>query len=280
MKEDLSQRLLNPPPKLGLIAGGGTLPQRIIHVCQKRNRPFFVLGIEGQTECSLDGLEHTWVKAGQIGKAISALKDHRVQHLLMVGYYKRPAWRDLRPDLRGAQWLVKFMGKVGTDDGILNLVIQEFEAEGFQVVGVQDVVGTDFTIPKGVLGRHAPSSEDWISIQRGIDVLKVLGTVDVGQSIVVQEGSVVGLEGLEGTDALMKRCVGLHPAGNGAILVKMCKPWQDRRVDLPVIGEKTLKTAIETGMKGIALQGEEVLILDQEKVVRMADQAGLFIIGF
>lgn len=280
MRADPSPPPSKSQPKLGIIAGGGRLPCDLIDTCVKTHRSVFVIAIEGQTDPScVHDVPHVWVKAGQIGKVLCLLKTHDVQQLVLAGYYHRPSWSTLGLDFRGAQWLAKAITHVGTDDGLLRLVIQEFEKEGFQVIGAHSLLGAQYKVPQGPLGRHCPSQEDWISIDRGREVLSVLGTVDVAQSIVVHEGTVVGIEAMEGTDALMRRCVGLYPSHKGAVLVKGVKPFQDRRVDMPVIGEKTIKTALECGMKGIAVQQDAVILLDREIVLREADQGGLFMVG-
>lgn len=280
MKVDHLQPHFEQPPMLGIIAGGGNLPKQVIGACQKSGRPYYVLGIENQTnpEILLD-VPHGWVRPGAVGRGFTLLRENKVEEVVMVGYYSRPSWSELRPDFIGAQWLAKFVTKIGKDDGILRLVIQEFEKEGFRIIGVEDIIGTEIMAKEGVFGKHTPADTDWVSINRGLEVLHVLGKVDVGQSIVVQEGCVVGIEGMEGTDELMRRCQGLHPAGKGGVLVKIAKPRQDRRVDLPVVGERTIRVAIEEGIEGIAIQAGGVILLDQEKVIALADKAGLFIVG-
>lgn len=276
---DLSQPLSNQP-KLGIIAGGGNLPKQVIRACRDSGRSFYIIAITGQTDKdTADGLPHDWVQPGAVGKAIKFLKQNDVRDLIMVGYYQRPAWNELRPDLIGAKWLAKFITKIGKDDGILRLVVREFELEGFNVVGVKSVLGDDGMAPEGSLGKNIPSQEDWISINRGFEVLTALGKVDIGQSVIVQEGTVVGVEAMEGTDQLILRCQGLHPAGKGGVLIKMAKPYQDMRVDTPVIGPKTIETAIKAGLKGIAVQSGQVIILDPEKVIQLANKAGLFLVG-
>jgi DUF1009 family protein len=195
MKADPLLPPLKSQPKLGIVAGGGNLPKQVIAACQKLGRPFFVLAIQGQTDPdSVHNSSHAWVKTGAIGQALKVLKQNEVKDIVMVGYYKRPTWKELRPDFVGAKWLAKFITKVGKDDSILRLVIQEFEDNGFRVKGVEEIIGPEIMVSEGILGRHEPSEEDWVSIHRGFEVLNILGKVDVGQSIVVQEGVVVGIE--------------------------------------------------------------------------------------
>jgi hypothetical protein len=131
----------------------------------------------------------------------------------------------------------------------------------------------------GPYGQRRPDAEAEPDIARGIEVARALGRMDVGQGAIVQNGRVLGVEAAEGTDALIARCAALHLPGPGGVLVKVAKPGQERRVDLPTIGVATVRSAIAGGLRGIAVEAGSALVVDAEEVGRAADQGGMFVVG-
>lgn len=265
--------------RLGILAGGGELPARLIEVCRARGREVFVLAFEGQTDpATVSGVDHAWTRLGQVGTAIKALHDAGVTELVMIGPVGRPALSELRPDLHG----VRFLARVGAaslgDDGLLRAVIGELEREGFRVIGADDVLN-DLLAPAGPYGALTPDQDAERDIARGIAVARALGGVDVGQAVVVQQGIVLGVEAVEGTDRLLERCAGLCREGPGGVLVKLKKPHQEARVDLPTIGVETLRAAAAAGLRGIAVEAGGTLIIDRDALAAAADEAGLFVVG-
>ncbi len=266
--------------KLGIIAGGGAIPAQLVQHCIKTGRPFFVLAIEGNAERNLvnDNIPHQWIRIGQAGTGFKRLADEKVQDVVMIGTIRRPSFFDLVPDLR----TTAFFAKIGTrslgDDGILRALVHEIEDEGMAVKGIHEVM-SELLVKEGVLGRHKPDKQAQEDIKRAIEVATELGRLDVGQAVVVQQGLVLGVEGIEGTDALLCRCGEYRRKGDGGVLVKLRKPQQDMRIDLPTIGPRTVSRAKETGLKGIAVHAGNSLIVDEAEVVKMADKAGLFVIG-
>jgi DUF1009 family protein len=164
------------------------------------------------------------------------------------------------------------------DDGLLSNLIAELEAEGFRVIG-PEVVLTELVASEGVYGSITPDEIAVADIDRGFNVARGLGSFDVGQAVVVQQGLVLAVEAIEGTDAMLSRAGELHREGPGGILVKVKKPDQEQRVDLPTIGVNTVEKAAAAGLRGIAIQAGHAFIVDREEVVRLADQKGLFITG-
>ena len=164
------------------------------------------------------------------------------------------------------------------DDGILRAVVKEIESEGMIVRGIHEVM-PEILVKKGVLGKHKPDKQAWEDIKRGIEVALELGKLDVGQAVIVQQGLVLGVEGIEGTDELIRRCGDYKRKGDGGVLVKLRKPQQDMRIDLPTIGPRSVYRAKETGLKGIAVHAGNGLIVDEQEVIKASDAAGLFVIG-
>ncbi|TQV79130.1 LpxI family protein [Denitrobaculum tricleocarpae] len=266
-------------PKLGILAGSGELPVRLRDHCLMQGRDVFIIAFNGHTDPSIvEGVEHFWTRLGSAYSAIKVLRDAGVGELVMAGGIQRPTLKDLRPDFQ----TLKFMTKIGSvglgDDGMLTAIINYLENEGFQVVGADDVLG-DILARDGVYGRVEPDAEAWADIDRGIGVARALGAQDVGQSVIVQQGFILGVEAVEGTDALIKRCAELKHSGAGGVLVKVKKPQQERRADLPTIGPVTVRTAAESGLRGIAVEAGGALIVDRDAVQATADAAGIFVIG-
>ena len=265
--------------KLGILAGGGELPQRLVEACRAAGREVFVLAFEGQTDPgTVDGVEHAWSRLGAAGSAIETLRQAEVSELVMAGPIRRPSLKELRPDLRALQFMTKVSAQSLGDDGLLRAVVRALEDEGFRLLGLQDVLPGLLAAP-GALGRHAPDAQAERDIARGLAVAKALGAADVGQAVVVQEGLVLGVEAIEGTDRLLARCAALRRAGPGGVLVKVKKPGQEERADLPTVGPKTLENALAAGLCGLALEAGGTLIVEPERVAEIADRAGLFVVG-
>ncbi len=266
-------------PKLGIIAGGGAYPAQIIAACQQQGRPFHVLALEGQADHpAIESVPHTRIRLGAAGEAERVLREEGCEDVILAGHVRRPSLREIRPDARAAKVLMKASMKAWGDDGLLSAIIREFEKSGFRVVGVEAILD-DLLAPEGQIGRHKPDAEAETDIARGIEVARGLGALDVGQSVVVQQGIVLGVEAIEGTDALIERCGALRREGPGGVLVKLAKPGQDRRVDLPTIGLDTVRGAHAAGLRGIAVEAGGTQIIDRAAVTDAADAAGLFLVG-
>ena len=171
----------------------------------------------------------------------------------MAGALSRPTMNEIRPDWEGVKWLAKIGSKALGDDNLLKLIIGMIEGKGYKVVGPDDILA-DLLTPEGILSSIEPDEQAWKDIGRGVEILWALSPVDVGQAVVVQEGLVLGIEAIEGTDALIERSASLHRPGHGGILIKIAKHQQEQRVDLPTIGLETVHKALEAGLRGIAVE--------------------------
>ena len=266
--------------RLGIIAGRGNLPRQLIEACRVNQRDFFVLGLKGQTEpATVANTDHAWTRLGAAEEGFKILKSKGVDTLVMAGSIRRPSLAEMRPDFRTLQVFAKLGMAAFGDDTLLSAVTQELEKEGFSIIGAHEV-DPHLLTPEGVLGSLAVPNDSKSDVEFGIIVTKTLGRLDVGQAAIVQQGIVLGIEALEGTDALIDRCRTLRRKGRGGVLVKSCKPQQDRRVDLPTIGVRTLRKAYEASLSGIAVEAGASLLLDRAAVIDAADKLGLFIVGF
>lgn len=272
------QRVPNQAP-IALLAGRGGLPRTLINVFQSQDRPFVVLAFIGQTdEALLKDIPHLWLYFGEAGKALNYLKENKIQDIVMAGAITRPAMSEIRPDWEGVKWLTKIGTKALGDDNLLKLVIQLIEERGYHVVGPSDVL-TDLLSPVGLLTTNEPDDQAWRDIGRGVEVLSALSPADVGQAVVVQEGLVLGVEAIEGTDSLIDRAGTLRRPGLGGVLIKAAKRQQEQRVDLPVVGVETVKNAVKAGLRGIAVEAGRTLILNREEMIKLAQKKGLFVLG-
>lgn len=265
--------------KLGIIAGGGSLPSQLISACQEKNIEPYIVGFEGQTNEKLkDDNSHFWTHLGSAGKIIKYFRSKDVKDLVMIGHIKRPAFNELKPDLKAVQIISRIGMKALGDNGLLTALKSELEREGFKLHGIHKFCD-DLFVREGLVGSIKPKPEDQASIDRGIKVSQGIGQMDIGQSVVVQNGIVIGVEAIEGTDVLISRCKPLLKKGRGGILVKTCKPNQDKDLDLPTIGVQTVENAHQSGLVGIVIQAEHVIMTNPEAVAKYADKHKIFVLG-
>jgi DUF1009 family protein len=267
------------PPRLGIIAGRGDLPALIIEAAQAQGRNPFILALEGQTSPNLvAGVEHSWVRLGAVTAALDALRLANCEDIVFVGAVERPSLLKLGLDVRGTKIFAKHGIAALGDDRLLSIIIKELETEGFTVLGADDLL-KELLVEEATIGRYHPDESAEIDIRRGLEAAKALGVLDVGQAVVSQQGQILGVEGVEGTDGLINRCATLQREGPGAVLVKIKKPGQERRVDLPTIGVETVRACGGAGFRGIAIEAGSTLVLHRDAVAAAADDAGLFLVA-
>ncbi|MDB5483373.1 MAG: hypothetical protein JWO83_4426 [Caulobacteraceae bacterium] len=271
--------------KLGLIAGGGALPVILAGHCRAVGRPLFVLRLRGFAGADLQDYEGADVGVAELGRGIDALRRAGCVAVCLAGKVDRPDLAALKPDMRGLKALPGAIAAARKgDDGLLSFMIAEFEKEGFAVEGAHEVM-RGLTLAEGPLGRYAPGPAHLADVGRALEAARAIGRLDVGQAAVACEGLVLALEAQEGTDAMLRRVAGLPPAIRGTperprgVLAKASKPGQELRVDLPTVGPETIRRAAEAGLAGIAGEAGQILVLDRDETRRLADQAGLFVLG-
>jgi DUF1009 family protein len=178
---------------------------------------------------------------------------------------------------------MKLVARIGRaafagDDGLLAAVVKVLTEEGFSVVGAHDILAEALG-PAGVLGHVHPDAQAMSDIARGIQVVRALGAVDVGQGCIVQQGIVLAAEAIEGTDQMLARAAALARPGPGGVLIKLVKPGQDRRADLPTVGPNTVTRAHAAGLRGVAFEAGGTLLTDRDACIAEADRLGLFLLG-
>src|SRR5262245_35076199 len=265
--------------RLGIVAGGGGLPRRLVETCRATGREVFVLALEGSAEPdTVRDVPHAWCRIGAAAAGLSLLRENNVSELVLAGGVRRPSLATLRPDWRAAKLFARVGYRALGDDGLLSAVVSELEQEGFRVIGAEQLLHGAL-VPEGPLGKVCPDAQSAADIEHGLRIARALGALDVGQAVVVQQGLVLGVEAIEGTDELLRRCAALRREGSGGVLVKVEKPGQERRADRPTIGLQTIVLAAETGLRGIAVEADATIVLDRDEVVRAADKAELFLFG-
>ena len=265
--------------RLGIVAGGGDLPRYLVECCRAAGRDVFVLALEGAAELvTVQGVPHAWCRLGAAATGLALLRENHVTELVLAGGIRRPSLAALRPDWRAAKLFARIGYRALGDDGLLSAVVEELEREGFRVVGADQLLDRTL-VPEGPLGRLRPDQQAQADIEYGLRIARTLGALDVGQAVIVQQGFVLGVEAIEGTDELLRRCAALRREGSGGVLVKVEKPGQEPRADRPTIGLRTILLAAETGLRGVAVEANATIVLDRDDVIRAADEAGLFLVG-
>lgn len=266
------------PAKVGILAGTGPLPKRLVDACRAQDRGVFVITFEGDNlNADIGDAPNECVHLGKVGTILRRLKEERCEEVAMAGHFQRPAYNQLKLDLKGARLIPKLLRAKG-DDALLRVLAGVLEQEGLKVVGPETLL-PGLQIGPGTFGAATPSAEHDADIATARDLLRVLGPYDIGQGVIVRRKRVLGIEGPEGTDNLIDRCAGVD-GETGGVLVKMRKPGQDNRVDLPSIGLETVRRCVAANLSGIAVEAHAALVMDQDDLRQKADAHGFFVTAF
>lgn len=272
--------------RLAIIAGGGMLPHHVAEAAREGGENPYIIALSNENGLDWSDFDHQTLGIGDF-RAISALfRSEGIDRVVLSGAVRRrPEWRDIKPTLKT---LAKVPGVLktlisGGDDAVLKMAIDLIEANGARVIGVQEVL-PGLLAETGPLGEAIPAADDWRNIEVAATAAVALGKLDVGQGAVAVGGRVVALEGPEGTDAMLARVADLRAEGRisarrGGVLVKLCKPQQELRADLPSIGASTITGAQAAGLTGIAVEAGRALVLERADLVSLANRTGLFVTG-
>ncbi len=279
--------MAGPADTLGIIAGGGELPLAIARAAEAGGRSVFLVALDGMAVAAdVAVFPHAFASLGELGKALKLLKEAGCSEVTLAGKVARPEFSKLKVDVKGAWALPKIVAAaLKGDDALLRSLVGIFEKEGLRVVGSKDAAA-GLVAPFGPLGARKPTAEHEADIRQAVKVALAMGALDIGQAAVVCEGLVLAVEAAEGTDAMLQRVAGLPAALRGTaesrkgVVVKAAKPNQERRVDLPVVGVRTVELAAAAGLAGIAVEGGAGLIVDRTRVTEEADRRGVFVFGF
>lgn len=272
-------------PKLALIAGGGDLPISVAERCEAEGRELYVVRLDGFADHRLARWPGDDFGMAQIGAILKAMKGAGASVVCLAGNVSRPDFKTLKPDFKGATLLPGIVKAASQgDDALLRKILSVFEAEGFAVEGADDILGGE-TLPAGALGAVQPTEEQMADLRKALHVAEKSGELDVGQGAVVCDGLVLAVEAQEGTDAMLHRVAGLPQDLRGragdlkGALGKAPKPIQDLRVDMPVIGPRTLELAAAAGLAGVGGFAGRLILIDRAEIIATADRLGLFVWG-
>jgi len=263
---------------LGLIAGQGSLPIAVARSARAHGRRVAAIAFHGQTDPGIaDGVEVTWLHPGEVAAALGALRAAGVREAVMVG--KVPKARllaepaGLRPDAEALRLLASLRDR--RDDSILGALADFLEEQGIRLLPQAELL-PELVGGEGVLGRIEPSAAQRADVAFGLPLARVLAGLDIGQTIVVKDGTVLAVEAIEGTDAAIRRAGELAAGG---CVIKVAKPSQDPRFDVPTIGPETLAAMRDARAALLAYEAGRTLVVDREPLVARADTLGIALLG-
>lgn len=271
---------------VGLVAGGGVLPFAVAEALAARNIPAVFFALKGFCDpVQVARFHHHWIPLGQLGRLTRLLRTENCRDLAFIGTLIRPALSEIRLDWGTLRALGSVLAAFrGGDDHLLSGIGKLLERDGFRMVGIKDLA-PELLMPSGCLTRTAPDAAAVADIAKGREVLRALSPFDIGQAVVVIDGHVVGVEGIEGTDALLARIAQLRSEGRirakmkRGVLVKAPKQGQDLRFDLPTTGLQTVEGAVAAGLAGVAAVAGYSIVADPQPMIEAADRAGVFVSG-
>ena len=269
--------------KVILLAGGGTLPKIVVNYFQNKKIPFYCLGFSNNHfNNNLKKYDFKIINFGRIITEIKKLKSKGFSYILMVGSLSRPNLLDIRPDFNAIKIFPKFAKKIiqGGDNHLLSFAISYLEKIGFNVLSIKELI-PNLLFPKGNLTKDIISEETLEDVNKAKKVLDSNSKFDIGQSMIIQQGTIIGIEAIEGTDKLIKRSRQFIKTNitTPAILVKLAKRKQELRVDLPTIGLKTVKNCLKNNIYGISFSAKSTIFLDKKKILEFCIKNKLILYG-
>ncbi|MFC1523765.1 LpxI family protein [Thermodesulfobacteriota bacterium] len=263
--------------RIGVIAGGGQFPLLFAQAAQEAGREVVAIAHLGETDPELEKNvdQLYWVKLGQLGKILSIFRKEGIRETVLVGTItKTRMFRDVLPDLKGLALWNKI--DIRQDDAILRAVADALEDEGIKVLE-STIYLKQLFFPQGILTKQKPSPEQYEDIRFGMKIARSIGALDIGQSVVVRDKTVLAVEAIEGTDAAIRR--GGSLGKENAVVIKVKKPNQDFRFDLPAIGTTTLESMMEVKAKVLAVEAGQALLFDRQAFIDEANRAGIIVVG-
>lgn len=267
---------------LGLIAGNGRFPFLVLDAARAQGHEVTIIAVKDETFPELEAVaaRHQvalhWVSLGQLGKCISLMKGAGVTHAVMAGQVKHASVFSggIMPDLTFMSVLAKVTTR--NTDGLIGAVAQVLNEKGIELIDSTALLAP-LLAKAGVLTRRAPTDEELQDFEFGYAMADAIAGLDIGQTVAIKQRAVVAVEAMEGTDAVIARAAQL--VGPGVRIVKVAKPRQDMRFDVPVIGFDTVNAMQQAGASALSVDAGKALILDGEAVFAAADQAGITIVG-
>ncbi len=262
---------------IGIIAGSGLLPLTVARAAREEGYRVVAVAHEGETSPDLASCadQLTWIRVGEVNRLISVLKEAGVSEAVMAGgITKTRLFGNARPDFRA----IAILARVGfkRDDDLLRAISEEMAGEGIKIRPATEMVPSVLT-PGGLLTPRVLTRTEEEDVQFGWSLAKELGRLDIGQCVVVKQRTVLSVEAMEGTDEAIRR--GGRLGREGAVVVKVSKPQQDLRFDLPTVGPQTITVMSEVGATVLALEAGRSILLDREALLTGAEAAGISVVG-
>ncbi len=272
--------------KIGIIAGGGDVPWLIKEHLLTQQQACFIIGLQGQIDDARETHADIIIPIEKVKKIITILQAEDCKNIVMAGKVIRPDFKTLRPDIDGAKIIARIlMSRNKGDDHLLRIIAAHYEAYGFSIIAPETIL-SDLHAPAGLLcGSDITDHQDDITL--ATELLHQIGRFDIGQGVVVRQGQVIAIEAAEGTDAMLERAAVLinlsqdqkKKKNRQGVFVKLPKPQQERRIDLPGIGPETIKHVIAAGLAGIVFEKNGALLIHRQDCIALAEEAGIFIYG-
>lgn len=267
--------------KIGIVAGDGRLPGLLVNSFKEKGYSYKVIGIRGFYQESVSGISADFVIGlGQIGKAFKYFKEANIKEIILVGGIKKPKIYNLFPDFKTIEILLKLgLLRLG-DNRLITSLIKVIEEEGFIVEGVKSYL-PELIAPLGTIGSIKVSKENKKNIHSAFLAARTFGLQDIGQAIVWKDGSLIAKEDDNGTDFMLTKILSedINKSRRG-LLVKVMKPGQEIRVDMPTIGPNTVVMAKSAGLDGIVIHAGYTIIVEIQKTIKLANKSGLFLLGY
>jgi DUF1009 family protein len=263
--------------KLGLIAGNGKFPLLFAEEAKRQGYRVIAVAHHGETEKAIDQAadDVTWLYVGQLGKIIRTFKRAGVTEAVMAGGIRKvKLFGNFRPDFHGARFLAKLKSR--EDDALLRGIAEELGADGIRILESTFCL-SHIICGVGVLTQREPRREEWDDIGFGTQIAREIGRLGIGQTVVVKNQVVVAVEAVEGTDEAIKRGAAL--AKSGCVVVKVSKPQQDLRFDVPAVGVDTIDLLHQVGGAVLAVEAGKTILLEKEDLLRRANSSGISVVG-
>jgi UDP-2,3-diacylglucosamine hydrolase len=268
---------LHAPAQLAIIAGNGIYPRELARAARTAGvQKIFAMAFEGETDGILAELvdEICWLRVGQLSRMLASLRDSKIRSAIMAGQIAPRNLFDLHPDWRALLLLAKL--KRRNAESIFRAIADELEQIGVTLLPATTFL-EDFLVTRDLIAGPKLSHREKSDVDFGWEIARKIAALDIGQTVIVKNGTVLAVEGFEGTNETIHR--GGRLAGSGAVVIKMAKPDQDMRFDVPVVGPETISVAAEAKIRVIALEADRTLILEREMVLEESGKARISLFG-
>lgn len=274
--EQMSNKKIND---IAIVAGQGLLPKIVYQGCLKKGLKCTIIGLKGELdEILFPNIKYQLFPPHKISLIFEYLKRLNISNIVIAGRVKRKHLSKLILDKTGVLIFKEIIKSGLNDSSIYSAITKAIDKEGFKIIP-PELIAEDILTKKGSMNSVRITEKLKKDINKGVEILRGIIEHDVGQALIIDNGLVLGVEAVEGTNHLIKRCAKYRENTKGGILIKLCKPHQDKRLDLPCIGPDTIKTIARYGYKGIVIEAKKSIIIASTEVIKFASNRGIFIYG-